>query len=232
MSKHKKRVSERTILDLIRERIAEYAYIETLVLVSLYISIGYLINPEDVCLLDYKVPYLVILLAVITLFHGFENGVFAVSIISFAIWIFYPSFQYVDFLIALLMTLIFSLFHYIWTSKIKKAQVEASYKSEKLSELSRAFYTLKISHDQLEKSYIIKPMSIRNSIKHIVNTNQKIAANDSIKNKAKEYNKNFLELIQKSFSLQSGLLVYLKEDKIEKNFTEENVDVLTINIQE
>ncbi|WP_304544927.1 PelD GGDEF domain-containing protein [Sulfurimonas microaerophilic] len=232
MAKHTQRVQEKSTKDLVREYIHKYAYIETLILVTLYVAIGYLINSEDPCLLSYKVPYLVILLAVITLFHGFENGVFAVSIISLTIWIFYPSFQYVDFLIALLMTLIFSQFHYYWTSRIKEAEVDSSYKSEKLSELSRAFYTLKISHDQLEKNYVIKPMSIRNSINHIVNTNEMILLDETVENKAYEYNNNFLKLIEKSFSMQSGLILYLKDNAIDKKFNKDTVELITINIEE
>lgn len=232
MDQHKQRVQEKTIIDYIREYIQQYAYVETLIIVTLYISMGYLINPDDLCLLNYKVPYLVILLAVITLFHGFENGIFAVSIISLMIWAFYPSFQYVDFLIALLMTLIFSQFHYFWTSRIRAAEIDAKYKSEKLSELSRAFYTLKISHDQLEKNYVIKPMSIRNSINQIVNTNEQILLNETIEDKAREYNKNFLELIEKSFSMQSGLIIYLKDTQKTKEFTEDAVDIFSINIKE
>ncbi|QOP40342.1 PelD GGDEF domain-containing protein [Sulfurimonas marina] len=232
MAKHTQRVQEKSTQDLLREYIHKYAYIETLILVTLYVAIGYLINSGDPCLLSYKVPYLVILLAIITLFHGFENGVFAVSIISLAIWVFYPSFQYVDFLIALLMTLIFSQFHYFWNSRIKEAEVESSYKSDKLSELSRAFYTLKISHDQLEKNYVIKPMSIRNSINHIVHTNEMILLDDTIENKAYEYNNNFLKLIEKSFSMQSGLILYLKNNATDMSFNKDTVELITINIKE
>ncbi len=232
MASSKKRVQAKSILTSIREYIQKYAYIETLIIVTLYLAVGFVINSNDICLLGYKVPYLVILLAVITLFHGFENGIFAVSVISLAIWAFYPSFQYVDFLIALLMTLIFSQFHYYWTSRIREAEVDSSYKSDKLSELSRAFYTLKISHDQLEKNYVIKPMSIRNSINHIIAANEKILLDENIKDKERAYNKNFLELIEKSFSMQSGLILYLKENKPHQTFNEENTDLISINIQE
>lgn len=232
MPNNKQRVQEKSLADIVKEFIHKYTYVETLILVTLYIGIGYLINDKDPCLLGYKVPYLVMLLAVITLFHGFENGVFAVSVISFTIWIFYPSFQYIDFLVALLMTLIFSQFHYYWTSRIRAAEVDANFKSEKLSELSRAFYTLKISHDQLEKNYVIKPMSIRNSINHIIATNEEILHDPKIQDKEKEYFQNFLELVQKSFSMHSGLIIYLKEDEKTKLFNKHSVAVVTTNPNE
>jgi polysaccharide biosynthesis protein PelD len=232
MQRPKKRVQAKSIIDFIREIVQKYAYVETLIIVTLYLTVGYLINPQDICLLNYKVPYLIVLLAIITLFHGFENGVFAVSIISFVIWIFYPAFLYVDFLIALLMTLIFSQFHYYWTSRIKEAEVDSRYKTDKLSELSRAFYTLKISHDQLEKNYVIKPMSIRNSIKHIIRVNENILIDETIDNKQRQYNKNFLELIEKSFSMQSGFLLYFKNNKQDQTFCAETTELCSINMQE
>lgn len=222
MSNKKQRVQEKSFSDIVKDFVHKYAYVETLILVSVYIGMGYLINDKDPCLLGYKVPYLVMLLAIITLFHGFENGIFAVSIISFTMWIFYPTFQYVDFLVALLMTLIFSQFHYYWISRIKAAEVDANFKSEKLSELSRAFYTLKISHDQLEKNYVIKPMSIRNSINRIIASNEQVLLDPEIEDKENEYFKNFLDLIQKSFSMNSGLILYRKEGSKTNLFTKQN----------
>ncbi len=231
MSNKKQRVQEKSFYDTIREFIEKYAYLETTILVALYVGTGYTINYNDPCMLTYNIPYLVMLLAVITLFHGFENGIFAVSIISFIMWIAYPAFHYVDFLVALLMTLVFSQFHYYWTSRINEAEVNANFKSDKLAELSRAFYTLKISHDQLEKNYVIKPMSIRNSINKIINTNEEIFLDDSIEDKMYAYNRNFLTLLEKSFNLQSGFIIY-PQDPDTKIFTKKNIKIVTLNMKE
>ncbi|MDQ7066885.1 MAG: hypothetical protein Q9M40_02155 [Sulfurimonas sp.] len=96
-------------------------------------------------------------------------------------WLLYPVFAYIEFLVALMMTLIFSEFHYYWGQKIKQAEIQANYRGAKLDELSKAFYTLKISHDQLEKNYVVKPMSIRNSIEYIINQKETIDADDTIR---------------------------------------------------
>ena len=205
------RVKQGGLKEKILDLFHTYAYAETLIIVSLYLFVGYLIDPNDICLLDGEVSYILILLAVITLFHGFENGILAVSIIAAAMWFAYESFQYIEFLVTLMMTMIFSEFHYYWTQKIKKAEVETNYKAVKLDELSKAFYTLKISHDQLEKNYIVKPMSIRNSIESIMNMHKKVQEDDSITDKNYQYYADFLSLLEKSFNVQSALALYLKD---------------------
>ncbi len=206
------RIQERTLLETILQFIHDYAYIETLVIVSSYLLIGYLIDPDNICILGSDVSYILILLSIITLFHGFENGVLSVAIIAVAMWFFYPSFHYVEFLSTLMMTMIFSEFHYYWTKKIKEAQIDSEYKGAKLDELSKAFYSLKISHDQLEKNYIIKPMSIRNSIEYIITRNIEIDEDDEIDDKNQEYYLNFLKLMEKSFNVNSAAIIYIRAD--------------------
>ena len=237
MSSKNQRLKEKTKLDTASKLIHEYAYAETLALVSLFLLIGYYVDPKDICLLNANIPYIILILTIITLFHGFESGVLALTIISLAMWFFYPSFDYMHFLTFLLMTLLLSQFHYYWTMRLQRAEVDADYKSHKLAELSRAFYTLKISHDQLEKNYVVKPMSIRNAVKYILNLNEKIAHDDSVHEKQRAYHTNLLELLEKSFNLTTGHLLYLQgalsqENLQEKEFKEENLGVVSIGTDE
>ncbi len=212
-----KRIHQKTKSDIILDKLKEYAYLETFILVSIYLGIGYIVNPDNICMLNGQVSYILILLSIITLFHGFENGIFALGLIALAMWYFYPSFEYKEFLVALLMTLIFSEFHYFWTAKIKEAKVSAEYSTTKLDELSKAFYTLKISHDQLEKNYVVKPMSIRNSIEQIIRKNKEVPVDTEIDIKNEELYRNFLLLLEKSFNVKSGIILFKKygfEDSI------------------
>ena len=216
------RVQERSALDTILKFVHEYAYLETFTIVSIYLAIGYLINPNDICMLNGEVSYVLILLAIITLFHGFENGILSITIIAFVMWFFYPSFEYIEFLVALMMTMIFSEFHYYWTKKIKEAEINAEYRGNKLDELSKAFYSLKISHDQLEKNYVIKPMSIRHSIEYIIEKNKEINESEDILDRNREYYLNFLGLLEKSFNVQDALILYKHADDKEKLIDEKN----------
>jgi len=220
------RIQERTTLETILQFIHDYAYIETLIIVSLYLAVGYMLDPNDICMLGGSVSYILILLSVITLFHGFENGILAVGIIAFAMWFFYPTFHYVEFLSTLMMTMIFSEFHYYWTKKIKEAEIDSEYKGAKLDELSKAFYSLKISHDQLEKNYIIKPMSIRNSIEYIISKHKDINSDSQIKDKNKEYYVNFLKLLEKSFNVHGATIIYKQDVSDKSAFSEENAGVV------
>ena len=217
------RIKEESKLSKFIDFFTQFSYIETLSIIMIYLGVGYLIDPLDICILHGQSNYILILIAVITLFHGFENGLLAVGIISTAMWYFYPSFQYINFLMILLMTLIYSEFHYFWTKKIKEAEINANYKSVKLDELSRAFYGLKISHDQLEKNYVVKPMSIRHSIEKIVNMNKEITTAENIDDQNSLYYKNFLTMLEKSFSVNSAFVIYKQDTKNEDLLTEENI---------
>jgi len=222
----KGRVVEQTKLSSFLEKLHEHAYLETIIIVLAYLSIGYFINPDDICLVNGQVSYILILLAVVTLFHGFESGMITTGIIAFALWYFYPSFQYIEFLVALMMTLIFSEFHYYWTKKIKQAKLDSDYRGTKLDELSKAFYSLKISHDQLEKNYVIKPMSIRNSIETIINKNKEIDEEHDITDIRRDYFQHFLLLLEKSFNVHGGIIIYEKEGISNKQFSPKTSDII------
>jgi len=190
------------------EFLNKHAYTETIIVTAIYLFIGYAINPNDICMVEKDAPFLIMFLALITLFHGLESGILSLTIITVTMWFSYESFKYIDFLVALIMTMIYSQFHRYWTNKLTRMHLDVEYRSRKISELSHAFYTLKISHDQLEKNYVVKPMSIRNSIEHILNKNTE---NISINNQEKQIQNNykdFLELLQKSFNLTDALIVY------------------------
>ncbi|NPA66215.1 MAG: hypothetical protein GXO11_04955 [Epsilonproteobacteria bacterium] len=188
--------------------LTKHAYTETIIVTILYLLIGYAVDPNDICIVDKDAPYLIMFLAVITLFHGLESGILSLTIITVTMWFSYETFRYIDFLVALIMTMIYSQFHRYWTNKINKMHFDAEYRSRKISELSRAFYTLKISHDQLEKNYVVKPMSIRNSIEYILHKNTQNITDENKFEKVTQNYRDFLELLQKSFNLTEGVIVY------------------------
>ncbi len=220
------RIQERSTFETILQLIHDYAYAETIAIVFLYLFIGYMVDSQDICILGGNVSYILILLSVITLFHGFENGTLALAILAFAMWFFYPTFQYVEFLSTLMMTMIFSEFHYYWSKKIKEAEINSDYRGDKLDEVSKAFYSLKISHDQLEKNYVIKPMSIRNSIEHIISKHTEIDEDETVGDKNREYYLNFLKLLEKSFNVHSAIVLYIKSNSEATTLTQETASMV------
>lgn len=219
-----KRIKKLSRLEYIVRKIQKYSYAETLTLIAAFLLIGYLVNPHDMCLTQEKVPYLLIILAILTLFHGFESGFVAMSLISLSMWKFYDTFPYVDFLVYLMMVLIFSEFHYYWTKKIRELKIDDDYKASKLDELSKAFYTLKISHDQLEKNYVLKPMSIRSAIEEIILKKKQHNTQDEVAQSGEQY-QEFLLLLEKSFNLQSGLIIHKVTHHVNKTLTPQNASI-------
>jgi hypothetical protein len=184
--------------------VSKYSYLETALLVLGFIFFGYLIEPADPLLVHYELIYIVILMTIITMFHGIGNGLLAIFIIALAMDFLYPVFP-IEFLLKLfILVLIFGEFHYFWNRKIIQNKSKNSYLRSKLNELSNAFYTLKISHDQLEKNYVFKPMSLRNSIRQL---------KDAYTEK-KDFFKKFLTLLDKSFGVNSAEFCVVKNNKI------------------
>jgi len=197
----------------------KHTYLETFFLLGIFLLAGYLFEPHDICLTEKNIPYLLILLSIITLFHGFESGMLALGIIAIVMWITYPVFPYVPFLINLLMVMIFSEFHYYWTKQIKELKTQSNYTTTKLNELANAFYSLKISHDQLEKNHVLKPMSIRSAIEEILKNKAET------KTTQEEYFIEFLALLEKSFHLQGGFVIYAKEKENLEYLSEHNSEI-------
>ncbi|WP_331774823.1 PelD GGDEF domain-containing protein [Sulfurospirillum sp. 1612] len=199
MKKNKKRrVDHESLNDNLFNRISQYPIFETIAIFLLYVAIGYLIDPHDICMLNSEVSYMTILLIVVTLFHGLEGGLLLIGLFAVCMWYFYPEFYYVQFLMGMIITLICGEFYYFWNKKIRKYKISSDYQETKLLELSKSFYALKISHDQLEKNYVFKPMSLRNSIRYI----KQMSQNED------RYFKEFLSLIENTFQINIATLLY------------------------
>ena len=211
--KNEHRVKKRSFKERVEALLHRFAYIETIVIVILYVAIGYLVDHEDPLLLEGQIPYLIVLLAVLTLFHGMESGVLALTLVTLVMWSEYKPFPHVSFLTALLMTMLFGEFYRYWNRKIHQHQLEAEYKTRRFTELARAFYTLKISHEQLEKNYVVKPMSVRSSLEYILQKKeQAIKANDM---NIVQHTRDFLVLLQKSFSVIEAQAIVLDTLELE-----------------
>jgi len=188
----------------LRFNLKKYALVETTLIIFAFVSMGYLIDAKDPVLIVYELSYIIVLLAVITLFHGAQNGLWAIFLISVAMKYFYEDFPIEVLLKIFVLVLIFGEFHYFWNRKISHNKSKNAYLSKKLDELSNAFYTLKISHDQLEKNYVFKPMSVRNSIRMLKDAYEE----------NQDYYKNFLTLLEKSFNVSQADFCVMHKGKL------------------
>lgn len=141
--------------------------LEILIISLVLISISYFFNKTDPFLINQEINLMLILVAVISLFYGFPGGISIIIIIGIGLKLLYSKFPSSYYINLVLFMLIFSEFNYYWNRKIKKYKARLDYSEKKLKELAYRFYTLKLSHDQMEKSYITKPKSIRNVLSEI-----------------------------------------------------------------
>lgn len=130
------------------------------------VGIGAYTNPNDPLFINSQYGYLFYLLPilVLTLYYGLTAGVVTLTLIFIVMMFYYKEFNLNYFLWIFLFTLVASEFNHYWTQNLKKAEEKFKYADDKLRDLARELMLLKISHDQLERQYIIKPISIRSVI--------------------------------------------------------------------
>lgn len=177
-----------------------FSYVETIVITLTYIWIGIYFFPKDPLILESDIPFLSILLIVITLFNGSKNGIVSLVLVGSIFYLDYHQNMLSLFLSHLLLVLILGQFYHYWYNKNEKSTKESAFATKRLKELSYAFYTLKISHNILEKSYALKPQSLRLSIKEL----------EKLYFKGRSNYEDFLNLISKEFHLQGAVIAELE----------------------
>ena len=137
---------------------------EVIALSLVYMGVGYLFSPDDPLFLNTPFSPALIVSLVLSLYYGFKGGLPFLGIISLLSLFLYKDFPLHPMMWNLLVVFIASEFRYYWARSVRSAEFEKEYLEEQLSRLRREFFMLKLSHDQLEFNYIIKPYSIRRII--------------------------------------------------------------------
>ncbi len=173
------------------------------ILISLtFISLIYFISSDIEVRLDSFQDIALLFLALITLYNGTLSGVVALGVLTFGLYFFSFSFEIRTFLEYLVFVLLFGEFHFHFKRKQKEDKEEKKYLKEKFRELSNAFFALKVSHDQLEKGYLLKPVTLRSLIIDL-------SLKENIENAYIKLFETFIE----AFSLKSALLCMLDKDQ-------------------
>ncbi len=151
-------------VERIRELFPKIILFEVAVLSLLYMGVGYLFGPKDPLFLHTPFSPALILSLVLSLYYGFRGGIPFLGIMALASLFLYKDFPFRPFMWNLLIVFVASEFRYYWSRSVRSAELEREYLKEQLSRLRREFFMLKLSHDQLEFNYIVKPYSIRRII--------------------------------------------------------------------
>jgi hypothetical protein len=180
-------------------------YFETSVVTIIYLAISYYFSPSDPLLLNGKIPFLVILFTIITLLNGVKNGLFSLFLVSIVLVKYYHS-NYLEYILFyLILVLILGQFYHNWFDKTTRLENTSSYAYNRLNEINSAFYALKISHDSLEKSYALKPKSIRSSFKEL----------EQLYFKDGSHFENFIHFITKTYNIESAVIAVKEENNFQ-----------------
>jgi len=146
---------------MFREVGVKFVLVEVLLFTIFFFFVGYFLNPSDPLLTSSPINPFLLFLLVVTLYYGLEVGFLSFLLEVAAMGIFYKSWDVRFLLWSLLYVLIAGEFHFSWTRKIKVTEEENLYFKDKIRRQASDFILLKLSHDQLEKHYMVKPVSIR-----------------------------------------------------------------------
>ncbi|RUM44772.1 MAG: hypothetical protein DSY46_04735 [Hydrogenimonas sp.] len=179
-------------------------FLEVILLFGVSFLLNYLIDEKDLLYLNTPINIYLYALVIIALFYGFLT--------AFIFYLLYFGVQYLLYADVNLYTLshyfiflsIFSEFMYFWNKRIEKLKEENSYFKSRVEKLGTAYYLLKTSHDELEKSYILKPFSIREILRE---------TNRVAKESPQESMKLFLTLLKKLFKIEKATLFFKEGDQ-------------------
>ena len=172
-------------------------------------GIGYWVEPQDPLLLHYNFSFLILWLAIITLFYGLMMGMLMWTLFALVSFLGYqhdPIFTSV-LLENLFFVFLFGFFFNGLHERLDKKQIKIRYLQQRFHELTHAFFTLKISHDKLESVYIIQPASLRFVISDILETSDHSTPEQSAR--------NTLKILQKFFSVNSAMIYRVKQNHLD-----------------
>lgn len=147
--------------------------IETVIISFLVLCLFVLIRPEDPFELHGPFPWICLAPLFCSLFYGTAYGIIAFVIVM-GYLVFHPSANAADpavlreyFAGMVSITFIAGLFSSYWQSQLRHNAHLNQYVRQHLEDLSRDYYLLRVSHDRIEHSFIVKPLSYRDAFVRI-----------------------------------------------------------------
>ena len=160
---------------------------EVILFTLIIFALGYYYDNQDPLLIHQDFSFLILWLAMVTLFYGLSMGL--IMWMVFAVVSFFTYSNDSIFTIVLLENLffvfLFGLFFSNLHNEINQSTIKNKYLKLRLKELTSAFFTLKISHDKLESIYITQPASFRFVISEVLencdHNTPELSANNTLK---------------------------------------------------
>jgi len=176
--------------------------VETFFIFFVIFLFSYIFNPKDPLFFDSPFNIYFFLMSIMALFYGFSGGITIMLLYFIMEFLYYGKINFYDLSHFFISLFIFGEFHYFWQRRINLLEEKSNYLNERLTLLGTNYYILKLSHDELEKNYILKPYSIRNILYEI---------RETLKKEFSNAHEKFLMLLKKVFKIENASF-YLKEN--------------------
>ncbi|MGD9153410.1 MAG: PelD GGDEF domain-containing protein [Gammaproteobacteria bacterium] len=186
------------------------AYIEIGVFIIASVLVTYFFNRADPFCIHASFPWIWLVPVLVALRYGTLPGVFVIVVFLIVFFAFDPQsiitvkeYRYAT-LGGLLLTVFCGEFNSSWLDSMQRFTQLNGYIQKRLDGLNRAFYLLRISHDQLEQSLIGQPSTLRSILTEIKDLLVKAEGKCT-----KEIAKQFLYILGQYCSMeQAGLHLY------------------------
>lgn len=158
------------LTDKIRERGQITRLLEVVFITLITLALAYRHNPNDPWDIHSPFPWIALAPVFCSMFYNLLSGVLSLVIVFVFLdwqapgylWDNVDNREYIFGLTTL--TFLTGAFSSYWLARIKYAVFINRYERDHLSDLTKAYYLLKISHERLEHQYMIRPLSFRDAI--------------------------------------------------------------------
>ncbi len=141
---------------------------ETILIPAFALLLGYLVNRQDPLWIHSDFPWSWFAPMIIALRYGPIAGLFSAGVLLLG-WAGlnqqdFSQFPQQYFLGGLIMVMIVGEVSSVWRNHLRRAQTARHYQDQRMEQLVRQHYLLRLSHDQLEQQLIGQPVSMRDAL--------------------------------------------------------------------
>lgn len=141
---------------------------EIILLPLLAIGLGLWLNPSDPLWTNATFPWCWFAPLILALRYGPLPGLAASGMLLVG-WLFlhvgqYDNFPKLFFLGGLILIMLSGEFSSLWLARTRRAETVQLYLDQRLENLTRQYYLLRLSHDRLEQDLITRPISMRDAL--------------------------------------------------------------------
>lgn len=213
-----------------------WSYFEVIIITLIFLGIVIFLHAQDPFFLKGPIPWILFVPLVIGLFYGMIHGFLSLLLIfaTFFYWILHGHYHWdannvtiIEYLFgSILITFIAGEFSYFWKRRVALFKSMSSYIQNHLDSLSRTYYAMRISHDHIEHSYIIKPTTLRDVL---LNLRQYFLEDTSLNSKSAE---QILLILSQFCSYDQAALLTAKDGKIQEKPLAYVGDAFNINLND